>query len=117
MTDHHVPPDGVSLDQQAQNQPGSNRKGRNHDIFDFKWFRIIGTLSFLFLVGIVGFILIRDGGSFLAGIAEWIAELWDGATMFLNDFKGFSKFVQLLLTAGFIGLILYFLEKIRRHNG
>jgi hypothetical protein len=112
MIEPQVPQDRVSI--QPENQHVGyqcEHEKPTHDLGDFRWPRIIGVMILMMLIGVVAWVLISDGGKFLASIFENLIVWFDQATIDPHDSKGFTSFIKLTLTAGFIALILYFISK------
>lgn len=112
MLEPQVPQDRVPI-QTDNHQILFQDKSKNttHDIGDFRWARIIGITVLLFFVTIVGWIIISDGGNFIASVFANLTLWFDQATIDPHYSKGFTSFIKLILTSGGIGLILYFIGK------
>jgi hypothetical protein len=111
MIEPQVPQDRVTI--QPDNQELFQNKSSipAHNIQDFRWARIIGITVLLFFVTIVAWIVVSDGGKFMASVFANLTSWFDQATIDPHDSKGFTSFIKLTLTAGFIALILYFICK------
>ena len=72
---------------------------------------VVLRLIFAGLVVFIAWIGIAEigdvGGWFGSNVMDWVNE----ATINPKDERGFTYFLRLLLTAGFIGLVLSFLKK------
>jgi hypothetical protein len=110
MIEPRVPPERVPIQPPVEEQAGSQHS-RTHDISDFRWPRIIGVIIVFMLVGFIGWIVISDGGMFISKLATHITRLFDRSTIDPRNSTGFTSFVQLILAAGFVALILYIIRK------
>ena len=109
MEQPQIPPNKMPV--QPQDQDNNDGKPRTFEISDFNWLRIFGLIGLIIIIGIIAKIAITDGSMFISGIANSFANIFERSTLNPFDKSGFENFMKLLLTAGFIGLALYFLKR------
>lgn len=109
MQQPQIPPNRVPVEPLEQEQNLVNK--RTHDISDFNWLSIIVIITVFIIIGIIAKVVITDGSTFISDIAHCFANIFDRSTLNPYDKNGFTSFVQLLLTAGFIGILLYFFRR------
>ena len=109
MEQPQIPPNKIPVPPQDQDQ--NDGKARTFEFSDFNWLRIIGLIGLMIIIGIIVKIIITDGSMFISGIANSFAHIFERSTLNPFDKTGFANFIKLLLSAGFIGLALYFLKR------
>jgi len=112
MIEPQIPPDRIQI--QPENPENENQglhAGNTHDMEDFQWLRIIGLILLTIIIVMVAFVLISDGGKFVADIVAHVSDWYEQSTINPHDTKGFTSFLRLVLTAVVIAIILYYLKK------
>ena len=89
---------------------GPQKRPPGFKLSDINW-RGVAIIIALILGCVTAWIVIRDlsniGGGFASVVTQWVK----GASINPEDERGFTSFLKLLLTAGFIGSLLIFFRK------
>jgi len=74
-----------------------------HDPKDIRWLRLALSIALSLIVCIIAWILITEGSAIIARLGNHIMRLFDSASLNPHNYRGFARFVQLILIAVFVG--------------
>ena len=100
---------------QMQRQFIQEPKHPIHNLSDFRWFLIPGSIFAIATLSVIFFIvilpIIREGSLLISRLAGHVAYLFNSASLSPYNTRGFSSFVQLVIIAMAIGITIKWLKR------